>query len=279
MKKAIIVYVPVIHPGYIELFDRHTDAEIVLLSAATIKQIDETIADQLSRDIRCLPIGIIQKTLETVFSRKAVPFSRMEQLKKYDEIIMPYEDISKLIGKEATRWATVMYDHVFLRWDWTKTMAYTDVVGEYPVTTEEFDRFVMGMARGQAGNSSDFWRQVGAVVPKKDSKSMLCAGYNEHMPTPMSPYVDGDPRLHMKPGERPDICTAIHAEASVISQAARQGIPLEGCSIYVTTFPCSNCARSIAVSGIKKVFFQNGYSQLDAAKIFQSYNIEVFQVK
>ena len=36
---------------------------------------------------------------------------------------------------------------------------------------------------------------------------------------------------------------------------ARNGIPTRGCSMYMTTFPCHNCAKHIIAAGIKKVTF------------------------
>lgn len=283
MKKVIVAYVPVLHQGYVELFNRHPKADIVLLSSESAKKIDETIADQLSRDKRCVKVELIQQTLESVFLRKAVVFEGIQQLKKYNEIIMPNEKICHLLAnhvmaKQEGKCSVITYDDPFLRHDWSGSPVLKEVVGKYPFSTDQFDRFAMDMARGQAGNSSDFWRQVGAVVPK-DKESMLCASYNEHMPTPMTPYVEGDIRLNMKPGESPEVCGAIHAEASLIAQAAREGYSLKGKSIYVTTFPCPNCARAIVVAGLKRVFFQNGYSRIDAEEIFREANIEVFQVK
>jgi dCMP deaminase len=43
------------------------------------------------------------------------------------------------------------------------------------------------------------------------------------------------------------------AERNAIYHAARHGVSLKGCSMYVTMFPCSDCARAIIQSGIKKL--------------------------
>lgn len=60
-------------------------------------------------------------------------------------------------------------------------------------------------------------------------------------------------------GRQLEHCSAVHAEANLIAQAARKGGSLEGATLYVTTFPCSMCARSIAVSGIKKIVYFSDY--------------------
>ena len=44
-----------------------------------------------------------------------------------------------------------------------------------------------------------------------------------------------------------------HSERNAIYNAARVGIPLEGCSLYVPWVPCCDCARAIIQSGIKEV--------------------------
>jgi len=41
-----------------------------------------------------------------------------------------------------------------------------------------------------------------------------------------------------------------HAERNAIYNAARVGIPLEGCRMYLPWFPCMDCARAIIQSGI-----------------------------
>jgi dCMP deaminase len=44
-----------------------------------------------------------------------------------------------------------------------------------------------------------------------------------------------------------------HAERNAIYNAARMGISINTCTIYVSHFPCVDCARGIIQSGIKKV--------------------------
>lgn len=44
-----------------------------------------------------------------------------------------------------------------------------------------------------------------------------------------------------------------HAERNTIYNAARNGVALQGASLYVNRFPCADCARAIAQSGIAAV--------------------------
>lgn len=50
-----------------------------------------------------------------------------------------------------------------------------------------------------------------------------------------------------------------HAEMTAICDAARLGRPLERTTIFVTTFPCHNCAKHIVASGIDRVVYVEPY--------------------
>ena len=53
----------------------------------------------------------------------------------------------------------------------------------------------------------------------------------------------------------------VHAEANAISFAAKNNISTEGSSIFITITPCSNCAKLILQSGIKKVYYKDVYDR------------------
>ena len=54
---------------------------------------------------------------------------------------------------------------------------------------------------------------------------------------------------------------ATHAEVSALMDAARRGAPVEGCTMYVTTFPCHECARNIVTSGMARVVYIEPYAK------------------
>jgi dCMP deaminase len=89
----------------------------------------------------------------------------------------------------------------------------------------------------------------------------------------------GDPRSNFDYGEAPDVYTSIHAESDLVAQAAREGVSLRGASIYVTTFPCANCARLLARAEVAKVYYEKGYSRVDAEGVLRSAEIAIIQVK
>lgn len=56
-----------------------------------------------------------------------------------------------------------------------------------------------------------------------------------------------------------------HAEMTAICDAARLGRPLKGTTIFVTTFPCHNCAKHIIASGIQRVVYVEPYPKSKAS--------------
>lgn len=61
---------------------------------------------------------------------------------------------------------------------------------------------------------------------------------------------------------------AVHGEMAAITDAARRGVSIEGCTMYVTTFPCHLCARHIVASGINQLFYVEPYAKSLAAELY-----------
>lgn len=58
-----------------------------------------------------------------------------------------------------------------------------------------------------------------------------------------------------------------HAEMSAITEAARLGRSLAGATMYVTTFPCHNCAKHIVASGISRLVYIEPYPKSRALSL------------
>lgn len=59
----------------------------------------------------------------------------------------------------------------------------------------------------------------------------------------------------------------VHAEMAALSACARMGASIQGGTLYVTTFPCHNCAKHIIAAGIKKVYFVEPYPKSKALSL------------
>lgn len=63
-------------------------------------------------------------------------------------------------------------------------------------------------------------------------------------------------------GHRREVCYGICAEQWCLALAAKQGIAVEGATLYCTKHPCRVCSGMIAVAGIKRVVYQEGYPEV-----------------
>src|SRR5699024_1121145 len=62
----------------------------------------------------------------------------------------------------------------------------------------------------------------------------------------------------------------VHAEANALLQCAKFGVPTKNADIYVTHFPCLQCAKQLIQSGIKNVYYAEDYRN-------HSYAIQLFE--
>lgn len=117
-----------------------------------------------------------------------------------------------------------------------------------------WDEYFMGIASLSALRSKDPNTKVGACIVDKDHK-VVTIGYNG-----MPRGVDEE-ELSWNKGEGLDnkylyVC---HAEMNAILNT-RNGAALKDCVLYVTLFPCNECAKAIIQVGIKElVYADNKY--------------------
>ena len=103
------------------------------------------------------------------------------------------------------------------------------------------DRF-MGLAHHIAQWSADPSTKVGAVVVGPDHE-LRSTGYND-----LPRGVKSTPRRWERPLK---LSTVVHAECNAIDNAARVGVPLKGCTMYIDgLLPCAVCAGHIIQAGI-----------------------------
>lgn len=68
----------------------------------------------------------------------------------------------------------------------------------------------------------------------------------------------------------------LHAEENAILQCAKDGIKLEGATIYTKMVPCYNCAMRIVRVGIKRVVAQKRYHADEMSlKLFKDAGVEL----
>jgi dCMP deaminase len=192
-------------------------------------------------------------------------------------ITLPAEDVSYQLVERFFPRCPVRYDTAFLRWDKTRTVQLLDPRAVRRVDAEEALADLVEAAEVEAAHSIDWWRQVGAAMRLSDGR--LLSAMNEHLPHHSSAYVVGDPRSNFYKGVHLELSTSVHAEARLIAEAAREGAPTEGATLYATDFPCPPCAKLIAGAGIARLYYRQGYAVLDGNDILEAAGIEVVLVQ
>ena len=61
---------------------------------------------------------------------------------------------------------------------------------------------------------------------------------------------------------------AVHGEMSAVTDAAARGVSIKGCTLFVTAFPCHECARHIVAAGIKRVVYIEPYAKSLALELY-----------
>lgn len=277
MSKVLIAYVPVLHEGYRAFFAKHHDVECLRILGSDI--IDRFRS--LVKDIRHLDPVLMKEAIESLNIFKSVKVVSLAELpilvKEGREIIMPDDDVSHELANEFFSNQKIIYDGVFLRWDKKNSVESKTVEFDQKISEQEFDKKMIGQAEREGRKTSDWWRAVGAIVIKDGQ--VILSGHNRHVPSEHLPYQDGDPRANFNKGVNLEISTALHAEAGLVAEAARRGLSLAGTDIYVTDFPCPPCAKLVAYSGIKKLYYRKGYGVLDGVSILKSQGVKIILVK
>lgn len=140
-----------------------------------------------------------------------------------------------------------------------------------------WDEYFMGIAALSAKRSKDPNTQVGACIVN-DSRRIMSVGYNG-FPTgcndDLFPWDRAGEELETK---YPYVC---HAELNAILN--HRGTSLEGCRIYVTLFPCNECAKAIIQSGIKEVVYlsdkyASSMATLASKKMFDAAGVKLIRL-
>ena len=148
-----------------------------------------------------------------------------------------------------------------------------------------WDQYFMGVAELSALRSKDPNTQVGCCIASPDNK-IYSLGYNG-LPTGLSDdeFPWENKAENVEDTKYPYVC---HSELNAILNFT--GHSLKGCRLYVTLFPCNECAKAIIQSGIVEVIYKDNIypdsistitsmKMLKAAKIkitkYQSANKEI----
>lgn len=275
MPKAVVAYIPVLHEGYYSFLRKHADAAgIYVLDRSILKEVD-----WLRKDLRALPPEMAARGVESWGIGPEVKVISVDQFAHPQgdvELVMPDEDVSHILVEKYWGKRPVAFDPIFLRWNRRNTGKRDAVNPQHRITREELDRQFMLIAAKESSKATNIWRHVGAAMVK-DGKTIGVAS-NRHQPTEHTPWIDGDVRMNFERGAGIEMSTDMHAEPILIGRAARKGESIDGADLYVTTFPCPPCAMLIANSGIRRLFYAEGYAVLDGERVLEANGVELIKV-
>jgi len=131
----------------------------------------------------------------------------------------------------------------------------------------DWDTYFMRIAREVAGRSTCDRKNVGAVIVR--NRNILSTGYNGSI----SGMPHCDEVGHMM--ENGHCVGTIHAEANAVLQAAKNGVMINGASLYVSASPCWSCFKLLANAGIRRICFGEFYRDERIFTVAQRLGIEM----
>jgi dCMP deaminase len=115
---------------------------------------------------------------------------------------------------------------------------------------DKWDLRFLELSKHVASWSKDPSTKVGAVIVNSIDKNPISMGFNGF---PVKVSETSPERLERNEKLR----WVVHAEANSIANCSKNNGNSKGCTMYVTYFPCSNCAGLIVNAGIARVVCEN----------------------
>ena len=135
----------------------------------------------------------------------------------------------------------------------------------------DWDTYFVNIAKVAASRSTCDRKYVGAVIVR--DKTILSTGYNGSIRKLEHCFEAG----HMMEGGH---CVAtIHAEANAILQAAKNGVCIDGATLYTTASPCWNCFKMIANAGLKRICYGEFYRDSRIFRVAKKLKIQLTKVR
>jgi dCMP deaminase len=159
--------------------------------------------------------------------------------------------------------------------------------------SKKFDDYFMKIAEETAKLSYCERKKVGAVLVKNNrtianglngtiAGTENCCESKEYMNPDIGGWFDVDSIEEQYPHKdekgRYKLVTndlTMHAEQNIITYCAKNGIPMDDTTIYITLSPCKTCAKLMASSGIKRVVYGEQYRDTEGVDFLKSLGIEV----
>ena len=130
-----------------------------------------------------------------------------------------------------------------------------------------WEDYFMEIARVVATRATCDRKHVGAVLVRE--RTILSTGYNGSI----RGLAHCDEVGHMM--ENGHCVATVHAEANAIIQSAKNGVGIDGATIYTTASPCWPCFKLIANAGINRIVYGEFYRDERIFEFAKKLNIEL----
>ncbi len=114
-------------------------------------------------------------------------------------------------------------------------------------TRLSWGEYFMATAFLISSRSPDLRLKVGCVLVKDNH--VISMGYNGFLPKI-------EHKSYIENGHEQ---ATVHAEQNSIADCAKRGVKTEGAIAYITHYPCINCFKVLASSGIKQIYYRDDY--------------------
>jgi dCMP deaminase len=111
----------------------------------------------------------------------------------------------------------------------------------------DWNEYFMTMAYLVSRRSSCHRLKVGCVLVKDNR--IVSSGYNGHLPNTKHRSIVRNNHEQL----------TVHSEVNSILDCAKRNVSTDGCTAYVTHFPCLNCFKSLITAGIQKIVYAEDY--------------------
>ncbi|MEW6440916.1 MAG: cytidine/deoxycytidylate deaminase family protein [bacterium] len=148
-----------------------------------------------------------------------------------------------------------------------------------PRKRPDWKTYFLQIARLASTRSTCLRRQVGAVLVR--DKKILATGYNG-APSGVAHCLDIGclrEKEGIPSGERHELCRGLHAEQNAIIQAAVHGIVIQDATLFCTNFPCVICSKMLINSGIRAIYYMDGYPDPLSEQMLREAGMEIQQVE
>jgi len=280
----IIGEFPVFHKGYTDFLakisqNKHDKFFVGILGDKLIKNLTA-----LEPDIRKVFAEDTQRIInsflnvEKYFVVEENNFSIIiKEIKPGKIIILKGDKSENFAEKYLERYKDILeYFDIRLHWQDSRVKEFKKEVSEISrKELAECQKF-MAEAQAEAEKAKCWWRQVGAVAVKNGK--IIFRGFNKMLPNEDECYKIGCVRDSIAPGKSPEVCSVTHAEATIVSLAARDGVSLKDTILFVTHFPCPACAKLVALAGFKKLVYTRGSSVFDGERVMASRGVDIVKI-